>query len=123
MLMERNRSMARSGGGFTLIYNHTATTKIYTLSPHDALPISQAREKARTTTCISNLRQIGLANGMYVQDYHERFPFASRDCPPAAFVDVWNGLGPYMKNTKMFFCKSDTAPGSNIRWSQANSKP
>src|SRR4030088_2532951 len=35
---------------------------------------AQAREKARQTTCQSNLKQIGIAISMYVQDYDEEFP-------------------------------------------------
>jgi prepilin-type N-terminal cleavage/methylation domain-containing protein len=35
---------------------------------------AQAREKARQAACVSNLRQIGTAFGMYVQDYDERLP-------------------------------------------------
>ncbi len=34
---------------------------------------AQAREKARTISCLSNCRQIGLGVMMYVQDYDERF--------------------------------------------------
>ena len=34
----------------------------------------QVREKARQTTCISNLRQLGLAHQLYVQDYDEVLP-------------------------------------------------
>ena len=33
---------------------------------------AQAREKARQTTCVSNLRQIGMAWQLYAQDYDER---------------------------------------------------
>ena|SRR2546425_1029937 len=35
---------------------------------------AQAREKARQGTCQSNLKQIGVAFSMYVQDYDESFP-------------------------------------------------
>jgi prepilin-type N-terminal cleavage/methylation domain-containing protein/prepilin-type processing-associated H-X9-DG protein len=35
---------------------------------------AQAREKARQTTCQSNLKQIGTAFSMYLQDYDEGFP-------------------------------------------------
>ena len=35
---------------------------------------SQAREAARKTSCLSNMRQIGIATRMYVQDYDEKFP-------------------------------------------------
>ena len=41
---------------------------------------AQAREKARETSCISNLKQIGLALRMYSQDYDERL-FASGQLP------------------------------------------
>ena len=34
---------------------------------------SQAREKARQSACLSNLRQIGMAAMQYVQDYDERY--------------------------------------------------
>jgi prepilin-type N-terminal cleavage/methylation domain-containing protein len=34
---------------------------------------AQARESARMTSCLSNLKQIGLAMTMYAQDYDERF--------------------------------------------------
>jgi prepilin-type N-terminal cleavage/methylation domain-containing protein/prepilin-type processing-associated H-X9-DG protein len=35
---------------------------------------AQAREKARSITCISNLKQLGTATMMYVQDYDEALP-------------------------------------------------
>src|SRR5881409_3505260 len=35
---------------------------------------AQARERARMTTCISNMRQIGTSLMMYVQDYDETYP-------------------------------------------------
>src|ERR1043165_6386719 len=34
---------------------------------------AQAREAARKTSCLSNIKQTGLAMLMYVQDYDERF--------------------------------------------------
>jgi prepilin-type N-terminal cleavage/methylation domain-containing protein/prepilin-type processing-associated H-X9-DG protein len=41
---------------------------------------AQAREKARSAACMSNLKQIGLGVMMYVQDYDETYPIRS-----------WNG--------------------------------
>src|SRR5690242_18281565 len=35
---------------------------------------AQAREKARQTSCISNMKQIGTGLYMYVQDYDEMLP-------------------------------------------------
>jgi prepilin-type N-terminal cleavage/methylation domain-containing protein len=84
---------------------------------------AQAREKARTANCLSNLRQIGIASNLYLQDYDERFPFAGRDWQPASFVDVWNGLGPYIKNREMFLCRSDGTPAWNVQWVRQYAKP
>lgn len=114
--------MQRGRSGFTLIELLVVIAIIAILAAILFPVFAQAREKARTTTCISNLRQIGLANNMYLQDYDEHFPFAGRDWPAAAFIDVWNGLGPYIKNTEMFICRSDPSPAWNIRWVRRNAK-
>ena len=113
---------ARGRGGFTLIELLVVIAIIAVLAAILFPVFAQAREKARTATCLSNLRQIGLANLMYVQDHDEHFPFAGRDWPAAGFIDVWNGLGPYIKNTAMFICKSDATPAWNVRWSTVNGK-
>ena len=46
---------------------------------------AQAREKARQTSCLSNLKQMATATIMYVQDYDEQFPPPLLLCrqPPA----------------------------------------
>ena len=40
---------------------------------------ARAREQARKTTCLSNLKEIGTASLMYVQDYDETFPWLMQD--------------------------------------------
>src|SRR5712692_7623808 len=40
---------------------------------------AQARAKARQAACLSNLRQIGSALAMYVQDYDEHLPNCCRE--------------------------------------------
>ena len=64
---------------------------------------AKVREKARQTSCASNLRQIGLAEQQYNQDYDERFPtsWAKQFVgDPNFFVQ------PYMKNTEILVCPS-----------------
>ncbi len=72
---------------------------------------AQAREKARQTTCLSNLKQMGLGLLQYVQDYDENIPrmnyqnfAASNDYRNNKWMDVIN---PYIKNTDIFTCPSD----------------
>ena len=53
------------------------------------LPVfAQAREKARQTTCASNLRQIGMAALMYLQDYEHYVPVMYCKTPSTEFANV-----------------------------------
>ena len=58
---------------------------------------SQAREKARAVSCMSNLKQQGLGVLMYTQDYDNNFP------PARTWVDATN---PYVKNDSVRRCPS-----------------
>ena len=42
---------------------------------------AQAREKARQTACLSNMRQMTLGVMMYAQDYDETLPLAATATP------------------------------------------
>jgi prepilin-type processing-associated H-X9-DG protein len=65
---------------------------------------SQAREKARQASCASNLKQMGLAIQMYVQDY-EAYPAFSYN--RVGGVERWHDvLQPYVKNVGIFVCPS-----------------
>jgi len=83
---------------------------------------AQAREAARKTSCLSNLKQVGTAFAMYVQDYDERIaraaPGGAQDCPtmPArGAFGGWEGnlLAPYIKNTAVFKCPSTSGTSVN----------
>lgn len=58
---------------------------------------AQAREKARQATCISNLKQLGLASMMYSQDYDENLVMLENS---SARFTIANMLDPYIKNGK-----------------------
>jgi len=75
---------------------------------------AQAREKARQTSCASNVRQLGLGFRMYTQDYDERFPFGGW-LPNAQGLSIngtygtgeWqNTTAPYIKNKGIYYCPS-----------------
>lgn len=72
---------------------------------------ARARESARRTSCMSNLKQIGLGVMQYVQDYDERYPLyrsnsAANATPshPYGFADA---IQPYLKSTQIFQCPSE----------------
>ena len=78
---------------------------------------AQAREKARQTGCLSNVKQIGLGIQMYVQDFDEYIPRNAYADPPRVlegdhFVNCssprWmDVIQPYIKNTQLHNCPSD----------------
>jgi prepilin-type N-terminal cleavage/methylation domain-containing protein/prepilin-type processing-associated H-X9-DG protein len=82
---------------------------------------AQAREKARQTQCLSNARQIGTGNMMYVQDYDETFVHHDFNWPPVTMLrpngTTYTGhmkwalvLDPYIKNQGVYVCPSDEDP-------------
>ena len=89
--------------GFTLIELLVVIAIIAILAAILFPVFAQAREKARQTTCVSNLKQIGTAFMMYVQDYDETYPPWTGMCPDAnlrwALRYMYPGLvDPYIKN-------------------------
>lgn len=89
---------------------------------------ARARENARRTSCLSNLKQIGTGMMMYVQDYDETYPKTTRcstdpqdtSCSGGSVV-YWNStLYPYIKNTQVFFCPS-RGSGASSTWNDPTS--
>ena len=84
---------------------------------------SRIQNDARRKTCISNIRQIGMAINMYCQDYDDIFPAG---CDPIdKFTAAWNSypsyknrvdampllnvvLYPYTKNHQLWMCPDDS---------------
>src|SRR5438045_4010209 len=60
--------------GFTLIELLVVIAVIAIIAALLFPVFAQVREKARQAVCFSNLRQIGIALSLYVQDYDERMP-------------------------------------------------
>ncbi|MFO7945262.1 MAG: DUF1559 domain-containing protein [Armatimonadota bacterium] len=101
--------------GFTLIELLVVIAIIAILAAILFPVFARAREKARQTSCLSNLKQLGLGLMMYVQDYDETFLRGSDYHEPG--VDTFWGacLYPYVKNYQIYLCPSKGSPraGSN----------
>lgn len=103
--------MRRGRGGFTLIELLVVIAIIAILAALLFPVFARARESARRTACMSNVRQIGLSLAMYVQDNDETTPSVSHDLQANTIYDSWNATMPYVKNKDLFFCPNRTERG------------
>ena len=80
----------------------------------------QARDKARSASCLSNEKQIGLGLMMYTQDYDETYPTAYQYKNNTATTNGGSAGGyihysamvqPYIKSDKVWVCPSDKNGG------------
>ncbi|MEN6549308.1 MAG: DUF1559 domain-containing protein [Armatimonadia bacterium] len=111
--------------GFTLIELLVVIAIIAILAAILFPVFAKAREKARQTSCLNNLKQIGTAFIQYAQDYDERMPLwglnitqTDATMPGTLFITAYNGSTtgyltswmdityPYIKNRQVFVCPS-----------------
>ncbi len=116
--------------GFTLIELLVVIAIIAILVALLLPVLSQAREKGRRTQCLSNIRQMGMAIRMYLDDHEELFPtdrhvnfngnpivadpepsdFQSEEDiegPGVKIVPWYERVKPYVKNTQVLHCPND----------------
>jgi prepilin-type N-terminal cleavage/methylation domain-containing protein/prepilin-type processing-associated H-X9-DG protein len=111
-------------GAFTLIELLVVIAIIAVLAAILFPVFGQAREKARQTSCLSNLKQLGLAFTQYIQDYDGQYPTCDNDKakiagkPPEPETPDADGpperdwhivLQPYIKNFGVLRCPSDAS--------------
>jgi len=104
--------------GFTLIELLVVIAIIAILAAILFPVFAKAREKARQSSCASNLKQIGLAALSYKQDYDETFPLSYYEYDgkgyrviggsACAHQGYWwiDELAPYIKNDQIWICPS-----------------
>jgi len=131
--------------GFTLIELLVVIAIIAILAAILFPVFSRARESARTSSCLSNMKQVGTGILMYTQDFDDRFPqFAARPAEfftasnspttPAewyisgnidteGYISTWMDYTfPYIKNLGVFQCPSHPktvmtpGPGEPANW-------
>jgi len=104
--------VTKRSNGFTLIELLVVIAIIAILAAILFPVFAKAREKARQTSCLSNLNQMGKAVLMYAQDYDERVPPSYQRATPGADWPLikWAAhVVPYVKNSQVFLCPSDSA--------------
>jgi prepilin-type N-terminal cleavage/methylation domain-containing protein len=114
--------------GFTLIELLVVIAIIAILAGILFPVFARAKNAAKQTVCISNLKQNGLAIGLYMNDYDGLFPHAL-DPVDKYSPDIWDAspeyqariaampmlheaVQPYAKSTEIFRCPSDS--GSRV---------
>jgi len=112
-------AMCRHESGFTLIELLVVIAIIAILAAILFPVFAKAREKARQTSCLSNVKQISLGIVQYAQDYDEMmvanatavYDYMSPDgtpihiAPPSAML--WMYLTyPYVRNVQIYRCPS-----------------
>lgn len=93
--------------GFTLIELLVVIAIIAILAAILFPVFAQVREKARQTSCLSNLKQIGLAMSMYAEDHEGQLPLVYGGTSRVHYENSWMyHVQPYIRNTQALVCPS-----------------
>jgi len=111
--------MKKEKTGFTLIELLVVIAIIAILAAMLLPALEKAREKARRSVCITNLKQLGLALHIYAQDWNQYFPYhdhaTEASIPNVSLALLTGQIDPstpeyetprYVTDSKLFICPS-----------------
>jgi len=122
LLFKWREIMSGSKKGFTLIELLVVIAIIAILAAILFPVFASARNQARKTTCLSNLRQIGTALNMYTQEWEGCGPpaYAGPSSTPSEILGI-NGiwffdlLHPYLKSAAIWACPSRKGEWAGVK--------
>jgi len=104
-----NKFLSQPGRAFTLVELLVVIAIIAILAALLLPALAKGKSSAQSIACTSNLRQIGLALNVYIQDNRDRLPICAGYLPSQmpALPPITTTLFSNQKTNKVFACPAD----------------
>jgi len=118
LMINRNRTIDQQNRkGFTLIELLVVIAIIAILAALLLPVLTRARKKARDINCVSNLKQFGIAQYLYLSDSDDEFPYTTNKWWVMPLCDYPKLLAAYLptNGANVFRCPEDMGLGFNFQ--------